>query len=387
MPLLQFVQRILSALAAAPVEAVLALWRALVALLLALLLLIRKLLDLFGRDEEPSQPDRCDEIPPHVKRKPDPSLYCQTWLTSLGLAVTWDNPDIWISELNGTLVPSSQLQANTDYVVHARIHDASFDPALATEVRCLYRPWSFNSPDRVPVETNPDGTERIAIVHIPPWSSQIADFRWRTPAQGGHFCLQVECHHPDDINPNNNLGQENTTVLAASAAAGLQLAEAIDLFNPGRRIETFRLRVDGYTIPRGEVELRLDSRERHLVRRQPLASVRSAMVTRDPTRGVVSQAHQGPVLVSHVYRGWDPIREMNKQGEFEIARTWDVRIEGIEHGADGVAVELGPGAARPVAFEATVPPGVAPGPYAMNVSAHTELGRLVGGATFEIEVQ
>src|SRR5688572_16425199 len=47
-------------------------------------------------------------LPPSIHKRPDPLLYSQFFLMAQGLAVTWDNPDIWITELpdaNGTLVP------------------------------------------------------------------------------------------------------------------------------------------------------------------------------------------------------------------------------------------------------------------------------------------
>jgi hypothetical protein len=381
---LDVVRRILGVLGAALIEAPLALWRILVALVLAILLLLRRLLGLLAGDEERTRPERCNELPPHVKRKPDPCLYSQTWLMAQGLAVTWDNPDIWVSELDGTPVSSDALQAAHDYLVHARIHDASFDPALATQVRCLYRPWSFNSPNRVPVEVNPDGSEHVVIVHIAPWSSEVAVFRWRTPAQGGHYCLQVECFHPDDKNPNNNLGQENTTVIGASAA-GMAITDQLDLFNTGRLAEQFVIAADGYVIPDGRTELRLESTERNLVRRQPLHAGRSLLVSRDPVRGLRSQPTAGPVLVSHVYRGWGAVRKGSERGAFGLGDEWGLQLAG-QQAAREVALEVGPGSSRAVSIQATVPAGLPAGRYAVNVVARTALGRVVGGVTYSVTV-
>jgi len=181
------VKRLIAVLAALPAELVAALWRVLLVLLLLVLRLLRHLRELLRwllgkRDEEEAEPDRCKQLPPHVKRKPDPCLYSQFYLSSLGLAVTWNNPDIWITlPDDATLVDSYHLQPDTDYIVHARIHDAFFDPALATEVRCFYRPWSFNSPDRIPIELNPDGSERVVIIHIPPWDSRVCEVQVAHP--------------------------------------------------------------------------------------------------------------------------------------------------------------------------------------------------------------
>ena len=63
--------------------------------------------------------------PPALK-KPDPFLYSQQYLISLGLPVTWDNPDIYIFDGN-TLVDPHDLKASTDYTVVARIWNNSPD--------------------------------------------------------------------------------------------------------------------------------------------------------------------------------------------------------------------------------------------------------------------
>src|SRR5579864_6140191 len=55
---------------------------------------------------------RCIPINNPAFVRPDPMIYDQYYLTSLGLAVTWDNPDIQLY-LNGTPVSSNQLLAGT----------------------------------------------------------------------------------------------------------------------------------------------------------------------------------------------------------------------------------------------------------------------------------
>src|SRR5437870_10683719 len=56
--------------------------------------------------------------------RPDPLIYAQHYLHSLGLAVTWNNPDIEL-RLNGTPVSSSLLEPGTTYEVVARIWNGS----------------------------------------------------------------------------------------------------------------------------------------------------------------------------------------------------------------------------------------------------------------------
>src|SRR6476620_11603867 len=60
-----------------------------------------------SHDADANQPE-CQRIPADVYRRPDPMIYSQPYLTSLGLAVTWDNPDIHL-EQNGVAIPSSDL--------------------------------------------------------------------------------------------------------------------------------------------------------------------------------------------------------------------------------------------------------------------------------------
>ena len=95
---------------------------------------------------ESKQPP-CAACPPALK-KPDPFLYSQQYLMSLGLPVTWDNPDIYIYE-GGTLVDPHDLRAGTDYTVIARAWNNSVPPrarwSLSTdnwrpEGWCRFRP-------------------------------------------------------------------------------------------------------------------------------------------------------------------------------------------------------------------------------------------------------
>src|ERR1700687_2116058 len=74
----------------------------------------------FGTDRAP--PTRGSiRVPSDVYKRPDPLIYAQYFLRSQGLAVTWDNPDIWLetvdpldsSKPSGTIVSSHQLKENT----------------------------------------------------------------------------------------------------------------------------------------------------------------------------------------------------------------------------------------------------------------------------------
>ena len=383
---------LLGVLVALPLEIAAALWRLLILILLLLLLLLRALLcilkRLFGKNcKEPDERENCGEIPPHVKRKPDPCLYAQFYLMSLGYTVTWDNPDIWITLPDGTPVNSFQLLPDTDYLVHAQIHDASFDPALATQVRCLYRPWSFNSPDRIPIELNPDGTEKVLILHIPPWSQQIAKFHWHTPnTPNKHYCLQVECYHPDDKNPNNNLGQENTQIIADQAGKMVQ-TEAL-LFNRQKAARRIRIEADQYVIPEGEIQLKLATRTLPLRKKSPFDAVYNLLLTRRARGGLKTQNGIAPVWISYAYRGFEQLKKSNSRGEFPIQPPWRVEVNGADVG-EGRTAELNLGAGQQVAVPIVVqiPAGAAPGTrQVLNFNAYGDTGKVLGGVTLEIEV-
>lgn len=384
---------LLKILVALPAEILAGIWRLVLILLLAILSLLRflwcLLLRLFGRScEERGEREKCLEIPQHIKRKPDPCLYSQFYLISLGYSVTWDNPDIVITLPDGTAVNSYQLLPDTDYLVRAQIHDASFDPALATEVRCFYRPWSFNSPDRIPVEVNPDGTEKVVVLHIPPWDLRIAEFKWHTPdTPGTHYCLQVECRHPDDSNPNNNLGQENTQIIDAAPNAAFQ-TEAL-LANPLERARIIRVFADQYRIGEGDIQLTLAKRVLPMRRRANFDAIHRLMVTRDAAAGrLKTQGSYGPVWTAYAYKGFQQLREKNRRGTAPLDPAWRVKVHGREM-SDGFAeIELAAKQQLMVPITAQVPGNAAPGQqHNLNFSAYSEAGKLLGGVTLKIKVK
>jgi hypothetical protein len=382
----------LQALATFPSEIVAALWRLIVMLLIALLMFLRFVKKLIKRicykHPEHPRPKHCCEVPPHVKRKPDPCLYSQFYLMAQGYSVTWDNPDIWITLPDGTPVPSHTLQPSTKYLVHARIHNASFDAALGTSVRCLYRPYSFNSPDRVPIETLPDGSERVIVLHIPRWQSEIAVFRWTTPpTPNAHWCLQVECRHPDDKNPNNNLGQENTQVLGGTS--GAKLTTNARLFNPTKQALRARLAIDRYAVPAGEVSLKLDTRIRYLRRRRPLDGLRNWMLNVSPQGKLRGYGRSGPVMTSYAYRGFQDLRRGNARGVEPIDPAWLPTLNGQAVAPDGfVELELPAGGSVDIPITLTIPPVITllAQQHRFNVIATSDRGRLLGGLTLQVEV-
>ena len=128
--------------------------------------------------EEEEDDDECNPpFPEGVIRRPDPCIYSQHYLASQGLSVTWNNPDIWMAKAStpDVIEPDSyHLEEDTDYIVSVRTHNASTDLALGVKVRLLYRPWSFNSPELLPVDTTSDGVEVVRFVNIPGMGSATA---------------------------------------------------------------------------------------------------------------------------------------------------------------------------------------------------------------------
>jgi hypothetical protein len=372
---------------------------------LLLLLLLALLLGMLGmllawlrrhRAKE-YQKHPCVDIPPDVARRPDPCLYSQPFLLAKGLAVTWDNPDIRITTPGGVLVPSSALAANTDYIVEATIHNASFDPALGVEVRCFYRPWSFGTPDRVPVEADASGDPAVRIVHIGAWGHALAKFAWHTPhVANTHFCLQVECFHPSDREPNNNLGQENTQV--GSAASPLELI--IPLFNYRKRGRTIRVAASEYMIPEPEIQLKLrqirgyrgvkaDDRKMGTVPGEAADESHKRDVARDAARGahirISPEGRRSGRGVGYRLFGYDALTQLaagNAVRDFALRDGWAIEVDQAERRGDEWRFELAPRTSRDVRLRVQVPDDTPIGRQkAINIWATDLNGGLLGGVT------
>jgi hypothetical protein len=172
--------------------------------------------------------------------RPDPLLYSQPYLLSLGLSVTWDNPDIEVRQ-HGKPVPAEQLAPNTEYEVLARIWNNSTEaPAINMPVSLAYHAVGINI-QRVPVaETHVD-----VPVKGTPGLPAVATFRWHTPATPANYRPVVELRWPDDANPQNNLGYKNTLACKlASSQAEVQLAAR----NDQRERWSIQVLVDSYQI-------------------------------------------------------------------------------------------------------------------------------------------
>jgi hypothetical protein len=172
--------------------------------------------------------------------RPDPCIYSQDYLLKLGLAVTWDNPDIVVRK-GGVIVPEDSLLPDTDYEIEATVWNNSYEaPAVG-----LRSAFSFLTFGVATIETAiGDAFVNLGVkggVNHP----AHAKINWRTPAVPGHYCLKVALNWFDDANPANNIGQNNLNVVAPQSPAQFtfRLRNAMD------KTTAFRFETDAYTIP------------------------------------------------------------------------------------------------------------------------------------------
>lgn len=154
--------------------------------------------------------DPCVVVPGHLIRKPDPCIYSQFMLMQLDQPVTWDNPDVRIF-LNGVEQYTYNLTAGTEYQVEITVHNSSRDkPALGTQVEVQWIEFGAGAQTRHPIA--------VVTADVPIWpGTAIVTVPWRTPDTPGHYCIEVDLAHPDDGNPANNRGWNNTQVHAANS--------------------------------------------------------------------------------------------------------------------------------------------------------------------------
>ncbi len=184
--------------------------------------------------------DCCSRFANPAYHRPDPCIYDQYYLMSLGLAVTWDNPDITLRQ-GGVVVPKHNLLSNTQYEIDATIWNNSFEaPVVGLKVNFGY--LSFGASTTL----NPIGATFVNLgVKGGPNCPALAKMLWTTPATPGHYCIQVQFSCADDSNPNNNLGQNNVDVVPAHSPANFAFA----LRNQTKTANAYTFEVDTYSIP------------------------------------------------------------------------------------------------------------------------------------------
>lgn len=215
---------------------------ALFELLRRLLALLRTALDrgsLPGRSAKGAD-STCVPIRHPSFRRPDPLIYSQFYLMGLGLAVTWDNPDI-VLRRGGVVVPSSHVDPDTDYEIVARIWNGSTNaPIVGLPVDFSYLDFGMG------VVSLPIGSTKVDLgVKGGPGCPTFASIGWRTPRAPGHYCIQVAFSWIDDANTLNNLGQENLLVAQAQSPAEFEFK----VRNGDDERREFAFHVDTYELP------------------------------------------------------------------------------------------------------------------------------------------
>lgn len=164
--------------------------------------------------------DPCVEFPGHILHKPDPCIYDQFLLMALKQPVTWDNPDVRIF-LNGVEQNTYNLVTGTTYTVEITVHNSSrLKPADGTSVDVGWIEFGAGGQTRTGIAT--------LSADVPVWpGTAVVTTDWRTPDVPGHYCIEVLLSHPNDGNPANNRGWNNTQVYAAHS----QVNRPIRIFN------------------------------------------------------------------------------------------------------------------------------------------------------------
>lgn len=383
---------------------------------------LRKLLHTQTLFPEKTEKD-CGKLPDVLVRRPDPSIYSQSFLAAQGLPVTWNNPDIWVAPAAnpGAIEPDSfHLLADTDYIVFVQAHNAATDAAIGVRVRLVFRPWSFNSPDVTPVEVDAAGNEVVRSVDIAPMGSAITQFNWHTPAvapgEEQHFCLQAHLSHPLDINTANNMGQENTNVHSANpgfVSPGEIARIDVPLFNTGRRERAVLFNHDRYQVAEDDqVELRLERtpvrarlsladrighalptvEPREVTRPprepEPIPLGATAPPPREPTKALFGRVRfSSPKsrfqMTRSRYTGFDDLRTLILDRDYSLPPGMEVTVT-----TDAPQLRLAPAQSLLATFEVKVPNDAVPGTrIPMNIRAEGDDGVLVGGVTvfFDIE--
>jgi hypothetical protein len=164
--------------------------------------------------------DPCVYFPERIINRPDPCIYSQFLLMQLKQPVTWDNPDIALFK-GGVEQYTYSLAVDTTYDVAITVHNSSAEKeAFGTKVAVRWIEFGAGGLVRHPID------ELIADVGRYPATAVVAT-TWRTPATPGHYCIEVELTHGNDGNPANNLGWNNTQVLAAHS----EVKTPIRIFN------------------------------------------------------------------------------------------------------------------------------------------------------------
>lgn len=191
-------------------------------------------------------------VPASIYKRPDPLIYSQSWLMARGLAVTWDNPDISVLEIQGPdlppkPVPPHALVPNKTHLIRARIWNGSVEaPAVNLLVRFFFLTFGIGSRREFIGETLVPSLPVKGAAGLP----RVAEMLWTTPAAAGHYCLLAELIWSDDADPGNNIGQTNLYVKMLNSP---NASFTFPLRNDGVLPAQLRLATDAYRLPAPEL--------------------------------------------------------------------------------------------------------------------------------------
>ena len=266
-------------------------------------------------------------------RKPDPLIYDQYYFMSLGLAVTWDNPDIELRR-GGVAVPSWEILPDTEYEIVARIWNGSTDaPVVGLPVYFSYLDFGIGT-TRHEIDHGKPSFVDLGVkggANCPAFATKL----WRTPAERGHYCVLVYLDWLDDANPLNNLGQENLVIGAAHSAANFTFR----LRNDGDERRAFRFEVDAYTVP----------------------ELPSCSEVRLPTKQDLRARAVEPAMYRLTPELDPAVRARHDRRAYPLGQGWDVAFDPAEP-------VLAPGEERSIRVAVTAPDGFV-GRRPLNVRA------------------
>ncbi len=213
--------------------------------------LIRLLLTVCTRAHRTSRrfgdkmPMDCLPIPSGVYLRPDASIYSQSYLMSLGLAVTWDNPDVTLTGTGGNIIGSHDLLPSTLYKISATIHNRS-NEAPAPGMPVTFGLITFGVGGATVQQIGSD------VVNLPvrgaPGEPVVASVSWTTPPVPAHYCIRIEAVWADDKNPLDNTGQHNTVIWKVRQGEALSLKIPVRNTLQGARLLTVAMH--SYELPR-----------------------------------------------------------------------------------------------------------------------------------------
>ena len=158
-----------------------------------------------------------------------------------------------------------------------------------------------------------------------------AKIPWKTPP-AGHYCIQVDLKWADDLNPNNNLGQNNVNVVSPLSPAKF----SFQLRNSTARSATYKFPIDTYVLP----------------------------TLKDCEERITRQSNE---------KKWEAIQALHDRSKHTVPPEWTV-------GVSPATVTLSPDEEVPIEVSIDPPPGFT-GTKTINVHANRDDITFVGGVT------